>query len=125
MSENVDADKSRNSSADTIKWTLSIALLAIAVTVNQLYSEVPLFYRAVGIAVLCILAAALAAYTLKGKAFLTMLKDARIETRKVVWPTKQETTQTTLLVLGVVVVMSLILWVLDLALGYLISLFIG
>lgn len=125
MSDSVDTNKSHSGSLDAVKWILSLSFVAGAVAINQLYAEEPLLYRVVAIVVLCIIAALCAAYTAKGSAFLSTLKEARIETRKVVWPTKQETTQTTLLVLGVVVIMSLLLWLLDMGLGYLISLFLG
>ena len=36
-----------------------------------------------------------------------------VELRKVVWPTRQETIQTTLIVVAMVVVAALILWGLD------------
>ena len=53
------------------------------------------------------------------------MKEARIEIRKVVWPTRQETTQTTLIVVAVVLVMALLLWGLDSLLGWLVSLIVG
>jgi preprotein translocase subunit SecE len=53
------------------------------------------------------------------------LKGARTEIRKVVWPTRQETMQTSLLVLAVVVVVGFILWGLDTLLGWSASQFIG
>jgi preprotein translocase subunit SecE len=53
------------------------------------------------------------------------LREAVVETRRVVWPTRQETIQTTLVVVAFVFVMALILWGLDAAFGKLISLIIG
>ncbi|MBP5143215.1 preprotein translocase subunit SecE, partial [Pseudomonas chlororaphis] len=53
------------------------------------------------------------------------VKEARTEIRKVVWPTRQETTQTTLIVVAVVLVMALLLWGLDSLLGWLVSLIVG
>ena len=57
--------------------------------------------------------------------FWNLAKAARVEIRKVVWPTRQETTQTTLIVLGVVLLMALILWGLDSLLGWIVSSVIG
>ena len=68
---------------------------------------------------------AVAFLTSQGAAFLELAKAARSEIRKVVWPTRQETTQTTLIVVAVVVVMALILWGLDSLLGWLASKLIG
>ena len=61
----------------------------------------------------------------KGQAFFALAKEARAEIRKVVWPTRQETTQTTLIVVAVVLVMALLLWGLDTLLGWLVSMIVG
>ena len=45
-----------------------------------------------------------------GRNLWNFLQDAQVEVRKVVWPTRQETTQTTLLVIAVVILAALILW---------------
>ena len=59
--------------------------------------------------------------TEKGGAFWALLKDAKNEIRKVVWPTRQETVQTTLVVVAVVLAMGLVLWGLDSLLGWVVS----
>ena len=63
--------------------------------------------------------------TAKGQAFFSLAKEARVEIRKVVWPSRQETTQTTLIVVAVVLVMALLLWGLDSLLGWLVSMIVG
>ena len=63
--------------------------------------------------------------TAKGQSFFNLVKEARIEIRKVVWPTRQETTQTTLMVVAVVLVMALLLWGLDSLLGWIVSSIVG
>jgi preprotein translocase SecE subunit len=50
------------------------------------------------------------------KQLIQFFKDARLEIRKVVWPTRQETLQATLMVLVAVVVMAILLWLVDMAL---------
>ncbi|MGB2103151.1 MAG: preprotein translocase subunit SecE, partial [Luminiphilus sp.] len=54
-----------------------------------------------------------------------LVKGSRMEIRKVVWPTRQETTQTTLIVFVFVIITGLILWGLDSVLGWLASLILG
>jgi len=66
-----------------------------------------------------------AALTQGGGAFWDLAKQARLEVYKVVWPSRQETTQTTMIVLLVIFVISLILWLLDMFFGWLASLIIG
>jgi len=48
-----------------------------------------------------------------GKRFITFARDSEREVRKVVWPTRKEATQTTLMVFGFVVVMAIFLWACD------------
>ncbi|SDU27588.1 preprotein translocase subunit SecE [Halopseudomonas salegens] len=122
MSTKVENHDSR---LDTIKWVLVTALVVVGVVGNYMYSSEPVLYRAIVLVVLGALAGFVALQTAKGKSFWALLKEARIEIRKVVWPTRPETIQTTLIVLAVVLVMALILWGLDTFLGWIISFFIG
>jgi preprotein translocase subunit SecE len=48
-----------------------------------------------------------------GKAAWEFRREAIIEVRKVVWPTRKETVQTTMVVLVVVIIMAILLWALD------------
>jgi len=48
-----------------------------------------------------------------GQRFFAFAKDAWSETRRVVWPTRKETTQMTLIVFGFVLAMALFLWLVD------------
>ncbi|MFX1735207.1 preprotein translocase subunit SecE [Paraburkholderia sp. A1RI_3L] len=48
-----------------------------------------------------------------GKGFIAFAKDSYREVRKVVWPTRKEATQTTLVVFGFVLVMAVLLWISD------------
>ncbi len=63
--------------------------------------------------------------TTKGKATVAFAREARTEVRKVIWPTRQETLHTTLIVAAVTAVMSLILWGLDGILVRLVSFITG
>ena len=80
------------------------------------------FPRALAIAAV---AGMIALQTAKGAAFWTLVKSSRTEIRKVVWPTRQETVQTTLIVVVFVLLVALMLWGLDSLLGWLVSLVIG
>ena len=114
-----------NSRFDVIKWVVVAIIVAAGVYGNHYFAAEPVLYRAVALVVLSLVAGFVALQTEKGKAFWTLTKEARIEIRKVVWPTRQETTQTTLIVVAVVLVMALILWGLDTLLGWIISQFIS
>lgn len=110
---------------DLLKWLAVVALVVVGVVGNQYYSASPILYRVIALLVLAAVAAFVALQTVKGKSFFALAKEARTEIRKVVWPTRQETTQTTLIVVAVVLVMALLLWGLDSLLGWLISLIVG
>jgi preprotein translocase subunit SecE len=110
---------------DAFKWLLVIAIILTGVVGNYLYTDQSLLYRALALVALGLLALFVALQTARGKTFYTMFQEARGEIRKVVWPNRQETTQTTLIVLLVVLVMSLLLWGLDSLLSWIISSFIG
>ena len=78
-----------------------------------MYGEISVLYRAIAIVVVVGIAGFIAATTEKGSTFLSFAKESRTEVRKVVWPTRQEANQTTLIVLAATLVMALILWGLD------------
>ncbi|ENY70670.1 preprotein translocase subunit SecE [Aeromonas diversa] len=118
--------ESQGGSKDTLLWGLVFIILAAAVVGNYLLSSgVPAVVRAVGVVVVIAVAGALALQTTKGKATLAFARESRLEVRKVVWPTRQEAIQTTLIVLAVTAVMGLLLFLLDGALVWLVNLITG
>ncbi len=116
---------SQESQYDGVKWTLVVLLVAVAVAGNAYFSEESLLYRVLAVVAIALVAGFVALQTAKGKQFVTLVRDARIEMRKVVWPTRQETTQTTLIVVAVVLLMALVLWALDSLLSWAVSGVIG
>jgi preprotein translocase subunit SecE len=108
-----------------LKWLVVVVLVAVAVGANGYYAEQSLLYRVLGLVAVALVALFVAVQTTQGAAFWKLAKEARTEIRKVVWPTRQESTQTTMIVVAFVFVMSLILWGLDTLLGWLVSLVIG
>ncbi len=110
---------------DGLKWTVVAVLVAAAVIGNSYYADQSLLYRVLGIVALGVVAALVALQTAKGAAFWDLVKGSRTEIRKVVWPTRQETVQTTMIVVVFVLLVALILWGLDSFLGWLVSLAIG
>lgn len=101
------------SGIEILKWVIVVAFLAAAIVGNQYFSEQSLLIRVVAILVAASIAFLVAATTTKGKAALGFAKEARVEARKVVWPTRQETVQTTLIIMVAVAFMSLLLWGID------------
>jgi len=110
---------------DGLKWTAILFLLAIGVWGNDYYADVSLLYRILSLSALGLLAGGLAFWTRRGQAVWVLMKEARMEIRKVIWPNRQETTQTTVIVLLLVLLAALILWLLDWGLGSLIDSMLG
>ena len=95
-------------------WIICVILVLIAAVGNIYFGDqFSSVVRVPAMVVLLLLALFVAAITNQGTVARTFLKESRIELRKIIWPTRQETTQTTLVVMGVTVVVSLILWGLD------------
>lgn len=115
-----------SSPLNAVKWLVCAVIVVAGIYGNSYYAnDFSGFMRALILVPMAILAGVFALYTTQGQSFWRLLKEARTEIRRVVWPTKQETMQTTLLVIVVVLIMSVILWLLDLGLNLLIKQFIG
>ncbi|HET8729894.1 MAG TPA: preprotein translocase subunit SecE [Moraxellaceae bacterium] len=114
-----------SSGLNLVKWIVVLLLLVAATLGNHYLTSVSPVVRIGGVVVLALVAFGIALVTTQGRAFIEMLKEARVEARKIVWPSKQETWQTTLIVGGVVVVSSLLLWGIDSLFGWLVSSVIG
>ena len=52
-------------------------------------------------------------------------RQVRAEASKVVWPTRQETMQTTLMVIVVVLILSVFIWALDVVLAWAVRMLTG
>lgn len=110
---------------DPLLWLIVVAMVLGGVYVNTLYVELNVLIRTVaGIGVVAV-ALAIAMQTQNGAAVWNLAKEARVEIRKVIWPTREETTQTTMIVVAVVIVVGLMLWGLDSALSWAIQGLIG
>ena len=121
MSEKIDGE-GRNQ--DWIKWIAAAALVVAGVYLNSYFSSESLLLRTIGLILVAGIAGWVASQTEKGSAFIDLCLEARVEIRKVVWPSRQETTQTTIVVLIVIFIVAVILWLLDSMLNGIISSFI-
>ena len=111
---------------DWLKWTVVWALAAGAVVGNWYYQEEwSLLLRAAALVVLAAVAGFVAVQTDRGQRVWALMREARLELQRVVWPTREQTTQTTAIVLVLILVFSVILWGLDSALSYFVRLVIG
>lgn len=122
---NIATPEDKPSRLDGLKWLVVALLVGGGIYGNQYFSSEAVLFRAIGLLVLAAAALFVAFKTASGEKFWELMKGARVEARRVVWPTKQECNQTTLVVLGFILVMALILWGLDSLFGWLTSMVIG
>lgn len=113
----------QGSSLDTVKLIISVTLLFLGI-VGFYYFEswqgqpVSLLLRVLGLLAVVGAAVAIALSSLSGKRLLGFMRDSRLEVRKMVWPTRAETLQTTLMVMIIVLILSIFLWGVDSLLGW-------
>jgi len=110
---------------ERLKWLAVALLVGGGVYANYHFGDQPLLYRVLGLVALAVAAVAVVAQTSQGAALWELLKGANMERRRVVWPNRQERNQTTLVVVGFILVMALLLWLLDSLFGWLVSLLMG
>ncbi|OTG67208.1 preprotein translocase subunit SecE [Acinetobacter silvestris] len=119
-----------DSPLDIIMWIIALALIIAALMVNQFlpgyWAPANNIWVRIGVIIACIVGALGLLYaTHQGKGFVRLLKDSRIELRRVTWPTKHETVTTSWQVLLVVVVAAIVLWCFDYLIGWFMKFIIG
>ncbi|WP_067564295.1 preprotein translocase subunit SecE [Halofilum ochraceum] len=110
--------QTQESGLDTLKLWVAILLLGAGVFGFYSLDDVSVLYRALGLVGIALAAVALAYTTDKGRRAWVFAQDARTELRRVVWPTRTETVQTTLIVLLIVLLVGIFLWLLDMLLQW-------
>ena len=99
-------------------WRLHAAMLVAAVGAYYWFQDLAITpVRVVALIAVALIASFIAAQSDSGATFFRFLKESDIERRKVVWPTHQETLQTSLMVIIVVILISLFLAGIDWLLG--------
>ena len=111
---NVKVENNASSGAtDIVKYVLAVLLVIAGIVGFYWFAD-----WATGLRALLPLAGLVAAGAVfmtapKGRATLEYLSEARFELRKVIWPTRQETVRTTIVILIVVVLVSILLGIMD------------
>lgn len=103
---------------DTAKLVVALLIVLSAIGAFYIYAEQSLLLRVIGMLIAAAVASVIALQTDKGRQVWGFFQEAQIEVRKVVWPTRQETVQTTLIVILMVIFIAIFLWMLDLFLGW-------
>ena len=98
---------------DTVLLLLSIAILVGGIFAYYYYADVSVLLRTVGVLAAFALAIFVALQSAQGKTLWAFVQGARVELRKVVWPTREEAVQTTIIVLVFAMIMGTFFWLLD------------
>ena len=117
--------ESTSKTLDNLKWLLALAVFAFAVVGNSYFIEIPFLYRVLGVLFLFLVGLGLIAVTNFGSNAIKLMRESRTEIRKVVWPTRMETTQTFMIVFGAIIVLCLFFWGLESLLSFLTGLVLG
>jgi preprotein translocase subunit SecE len=104
--------------ADKVKLGVAIVLVLAGIVAYYALASQATWLRWVAMVAGLVLAALTVNFSFYGAEFRRFVSSARIELRKVVWPTRQETVQTTAVVVGFVVIAGIFFWVLDLVLAW-------
>ena len=104
------------SALDTVKLLLAVAILIGGIVGYYHYANLSIVVRALMVIGGVVLGIAVAMQTQKGSEFWKFMTGARMELRKVIWPTQQETIQTTIAVIIFVIIMGIFFWGLDMVL---------
>jgi len=110
---------------DSFKLLLAIAVLIFGIVGFYYYETESQLYRVLGVVFAVIVAVAISATTNLGQGLIGFGREARMEVRKVVWPTRQETVQTTFMVIVAVIIIGIFLWLVDMLLAQAIQLITG
>ena len=106
------------SAIDTFKLMTAVLVLIAGVVGFYYFEDQSHLLRVLGMLAVAVIAFLIAATSAPGKRGLGFVRDSRVEVRKVVWPTRQETVQTTIAVLFMVLLVAIMLWLFDMFLGW-------
>jgi len=106
--------------ADKLKFALALILLAAGVVGFYLLGEQPMILRVLSVLAGLAAGVAVAWFTALGQSFFVFSQESWLETKKVAWPTRKETIQTTGVVFAFVLAMAIMLWVTDKSLEWVI-----
>jgi preprotein translocase subunit SecE len=104
--------------ADKAKLIVAVLVVIAGVAAFYVLTDQPVWMRWAAVAASLVLAAVVIAFSRYGTEFRRFVELARIELRKIVWPTREETGKMTAVVLMFVVVAGIFFWLLDLVLAW-------
>ena len=106
--------ESAQGAGEKLRWWLAIAIIVAGVAANLYFVDTyPTIIRVLMVLGGVVVGGFIGYSTTKGKDFAKFVRNANIERQKIVWPTKNETVQTTIMVLILVVIIGFFLFLVD------------
>ena len=110
---------------DTLKLGIAVLILFAGVAGFYYFEAEAILYRVLGLLALVLMAVGVVYTTRLGQSIVGFGREARAEVRKVVWPTRQETVQTTMMVIFAVILIGIFLWLVDMLLLWAVQILTG
>jgi preprotein translocase subunit SecE len=126
--ESVDVNlkmENRVSRFDTAKLVLAVLVMVAGIWGFYYFASMPAIVRVIEVLIAAGIALVVALQTEPGRSGAAFVLEARDEVRKVVWPTRKETVQTTLVIIGTVLFVAIFLWLVDMLLLWAVRLLTG
>jgi len=117
MNDNVEQQQS--SLLDTVKLLGSVLILLVGIVSYYYLTQISILFRVLMVLASVVVSLVIFFQTQRGKVLWEFFQGSRVEIKKVIWPTKQETFQTTLTVFVFVLIMGIFFWLLDFLLLFL------
>ena len=117
MNDNVGQEQS--SLLDTLKLLGSVLILLVGIVSYYYLIQISILFRVLMVLASVVVSLVIFFQTQRGKTLWEFFQGSRVEIKKVIWPTKQETFQTTLTVFVFVLIMGIFFWLLDFLLLFL------
>ncbi len=111
------AQSSSASVLDTAKLVAAVAILVGGIAAFYVFDQYPAAVRWLVVLVAVAAGIFVALQSVQGRELWQFVQGSRVELRKVVWPTREDTTKMTLVVVAAIVVLGLFFWLLDMLLG--------
>ena len=111
------AQSSSASVLDTAKLVAAVAILVGGIAAFYVFDQYPAAVRWLVVLVAVAAGIFVALQSAQGRELWQFVQGSRVELRKVVWPTREDTTKMTLVVVAAILVMGLFFWLLDMMLG--------
>jgi len=110
---------------DVVKQVFSVIFIIAGIAAFYYFSDIQLLYRVLGLLLVMLLVMVMMLTTQFGQSVWGFIIESRQEVRKIVWPTRDETVRTTLLVFAMVFIVGFVLWLLDMFLFWGVRLLTG